>query len=55
MTNQGKTLKEQKAQQEQHERWKLQREGKKEEKLKGGHRNLLREAAEELEEETSND
>jgi hypothetical protein len=47
MTSPGKTFKEQKDEKELHERWKMQREGKKEEKLKGGHRNLVREALEE--------
>lgn len=42
-----KTFKEQKEVKEQHDLWKANREGKKLEKQKGGHTNLLREALEE--------
>lgn len=42
-----KTFKEQKEQKETHDLWKANREGKRPPKEKGGHRNLVAEAAEE--------
>lgn len=43
-----KTFKEQKDLRETHDLWKANREGKKPPEVKGGHTNLLREAAEDL-------
>lgn len=55
MTTSGKTFKEQKPAQEKHEAWRANREGKRQEREKGGHTNLLREALEEELEEEAND
>ncbi len=55
MTTQGKTFKEQKDTKEKHDAWRASREGKPEQRKKGGHTNLLRDALEAEEQEPSNE